>query len=98
VSLFIREAGVVFVCAGKSSCGMNCEFRVNFYWRVIWSSRIRAKLKASFKECGLNILIPSAISDLRPPINISTGAFCVHPPDFPTFQTLFGNLIKNQPV
>jgi hypothetical protein len=46
----------------------------------------------------LNILIPSAISDLRPPINISTGAFCVHPPDFPTFQTLFGNLIKNQPV
>jgi hypothetical protein len=34
---------------------------------------------ASFNVLGLNIRIPSAISDFNPPMNVPTRAFCVQP-------------------
>jgi hypothetical protein len=42
--------------------------------------------KLPFKDCDLNIWMPSIISYLRPPINVPTRAFGVHP------YTLFPSL------
>ena len=52
---------------------------LNLLCLLSWSSFIRARLMASFNVCGLNMHIPSEISVFKPPINVPTRAFCVHP-------------------
>jgi hypothetical protein len=53
--------------------------RVNLLVLANCSSLILARLMASFNVLGLNIRIPSAISDFNPPMNVPTRAFCVQP-------------------
>jgi len=72
-------AGATRVVCGRANRAHSDGGRMNLLCRASWSSLIRAKLMASLSDRGLNIWIPSAIYVFKPPMNVPTNTFWVHP-------------------
>ena len=86
--VFHLDASLFFDGEKSSSCeGLLDKVLVISCCRFSCPSLIRAKPMTSFSDVDLNIQMSYTISNFKPPINVSTKAFCIYScTRFPSFS------------